>query len=479
MTKHVIRIVIIAVVSLFVAATSYSSSWVESSQGGMSIRHPKDWHAVWKEDGVAVAHSGNPMIWCAFSTAQWQGSAQQLIDTLLQNYQDNLENLRILEKKQVSKKPDTYGARFVFHQKGIRMGSLILATTEDRKYITIRNYAAPIESYDEMKLLFIPILLSVKFEHAGVAGGASSGSSPLTQVLGSPNGYWRMKTPRGWKSINMGQDESIAALCVSPKGEAVGVNFLCGLARFRALRMRMSGGTAPPTSIPYLPASELFRNVLFPYYQTEKPNLQLKNIQPLDQGKAQYSVTYTGPQGTGTMAEEGVVINNSLPDLYGGDFNVYSRYWVAAPEQHFGGVKKQLWQIIQTFEPSPYFGAAVMQILMQMRQETQQTMQNMVMNTIRTNHRMMQQTMQTTMGIMQDRRHEGAGWSQALSSEDMVRDPDTGTQYSIPVGGEYIYGKQSGPGQIDVIRSDAPLTAGDLPLGFRAFEQLPIGEVSK
>jgi hypothetical protein len=61
----------------------------------------------------------------------------------------------------------------------------------------------------------------------------------------------------------------------------------------------------------------------------------------------------------------------------------------------------------------------------------------------------------------------------------MVRDPDTGTQYSIPVGGEYIYGKQSGPGQIDVIRSDAPLTAGDLPLGFRAFEQLPIGEVSK
>jgi hypothetical protein len=348
MTKHVIRIVIIAVVSLFVAATSYSSSWVESSQGGMSIRHPKDWHALWKEDGVVVAHSGNPTIWCAFSTAQWQGRAQQLIDTLLQNYQDNLENLRVLQRKQVSKKPDTYGARFVYQQEGIPMGSLILASTEDRKYITIRNYSAPIESYDEMKLLFIPILLSIKFEPAAANGSATAGSSPLTQVLGSLNGYWRMKTPRGWKSINMGQDESIAALCVGPKGEAVGVDFLCGLARFQAMRMRMSGGTAPLTSIPYLPAAELFRNVLFPYYQTEKPNLQLKNIQPLDQGRARYCVTYTDPQGRGTTAEEGVVINNSLPDLYGGDYNVYSRYWVAAPEQNFDGVKRQLWQIIQT-----------------------------------------------------------------------------------------------------------------------------------
>jgi hypothetical protein len=188
MTKHVIRIVIIAVVSLFVAATSYSSSWVESSQGGMSIRHPKDWHALWKEDGVVVAHSGNPTIWCAFSTAQWQGRAQQLIDTLLQNYQDNLENLRVLQRKQVSKKPDTYGARFVYQQEGIPMGSLILASTEDRKYITIRNYSAPIESYDEMKLLFIPILLSIKFEPAAANGSATAGSSPLTQVLGSPNG---------------------------------------------------------------------------------------------------------------------------------------------------------------------------------------------------------------------------------------------------------------------------------------------------
>jgi len=106
-------------------------------------------------------------------------------------------------------------------------------------------------------------------------------------------------------------------------------------------------------------------------------------------------------------------------------------------------------------------------------------MQNAITNTLRSNQRMMRETARTTMQVMQDRRQEGVGWGLALSGEDLVRDPDTGKQYRIPMGGEYIYGRPAGAGEIETTRRAAPILPRELPLGFRAFEQIPITEAWK
>ncbi len=294
MGKYYVTAVATVALCVLLSQASYSASWVESSHGGMSIRHPRGWDAVWEEAGVEISDADNPMIWCACSTFQWQGTAQQFINALLDHYRNELQDLRVLRKRRVSKKPDTYGVRFTYNADGIPMGSLVLATTEDRKNFFIRSYAAPIKDYDKMKLVLIPILRSLKYEQAGTGkGGAARGPTKLSKVLGSPNGYWQMKAPRGWRSIDMGQDESVEARCVGPKGEAVGVNILCGLACAVALRTRVVGPNVPLMSIPYLSAAELFQRVLLPYHQTESPDMRLKDLKPLDQSKARYSVTYT------------------------------------------------------------------------------------------------------------------------------------------------------------------------------------------
>ncbi|MBW2121263.1 MAG: hypothetical protein JRH07_05380 [Deltaproteobacteria bacterium] len=266
----------IAVVTLCILSsqTGYSASWVESSHGGISIQHPQGWDTVWEEAGVEVSHPDNPMIWCAFATLRWQGTAQQFITALLDDYRNKLQDLRVLEKKRISEKPDTYGVRFTYDGDGITMGSLVLVTTGNRKNFSVRSYAAPIQDYDRMKLVLIPILLSLKFEQAEPAKGrAARGATKLIQVLGSPSGYWQMRAPRGWRSIDVGEDESIEARCVGPNGEAVGVVFLCGLVRSHILRMRMAGGNVPLMSIPYLTAADLFERVLLPYHQTEFPDM--------------------------------------------------------------------------------------------------------------------------------------------------------------------------------------------------------------
>ena len=187
MGKYYVSAVATVALCLLLSQTSYSASWVESSHGGMSIRHPRGWDAVWEEAGVEISDADNPMIWCACSTFQWQGTAQQFINALLDHYRNKLQDLRVLRKRRVSKKPDTYGVRFTYNADGIPMGSLVLATTEDRKNFFIRSYAAPIKDYDKMKLVLIPILRSLKYEQAGTGRGAPpEDQQSLVRYLGLP-----------------------------------------------------------------------------------------------------------------------------------------------------------------------------------------------------------------------------------------------------------------------------------------------------
>jgi len=187
MGKYYVSAVATVALCILFSQASYSASWVESSHGGMSIRHPRGWNAVWEEAGVEVSQADNPTIWCAFSTFQWQGTAQQFINALLDHYRNELQDLRVLQKRRVSKKPDTYGVRFTYNADGIPMGSLVLATTEDRKNISTRSYAAPIKDYDKMKLVLIPILLSLKYEQVGKGRGAPPENlRSLVRCLGLP-----------------------------------------------------------------------------------------------------------------------------------------------------------------------------------------------------------------------------------------------------------------------------------------------------
>ena len=171
MRKQLVGVITVATLSLLLSQNGSAGSWVESSQQGVSIRHPRGWQTVWNERGVGISHPENPMIWCDFSTYQWQGTAQKYIAALLDTYRSHLQNLRVLEQKRVSKKPDTYGVRFTYEADGIPVGTLVLATTGDGKNFWVRRYGAPVTAYDKMKLVLIPILRSVKFEEAGSAKG--------------------------------------------------------------------------------------------------------------------------------------------------------------------------------------------------------------------------------------------------------------------------------------------------------------------
>ena len=59
--------------------------------------------------------------------------------------------------------------------------------------------------------------------------------------------------------------------------------------------------------------------------------------------------------------------NSSIPTGQGGDFNVYTQYYVEAPRDVFPTVKDEAWQVVMSFEPSPQFGAFVMQQIAKMR----------------------------------------------------------------------------------------------------------------
>jgi hypothetical protein len=63
---------------------------------------------------------------------------------------------------------------------------------------------------------------------------------------------------------------------------------------------------------------------------------------------------------------------------------------------------------------------------------------------------------------------QGQGWINALTGQEVVRDPQTGRRWQVLVGGQYIYGCNTG----EIIRADRPLQTHELPEGFRQFESV-------
>jgi hypothetical protein len=57
--RRMMRVLLIAAICFFIPYTSYSASWVKSSQGGMTIRHPRDWKVLWRQNGFTVVYSSN------------------------------------------------------------------------------------------------------------------------------------------------------------------------------------------------------------------------------------------------------------------------------------------------------------------------------------------------------------------------------------------------------------------------------------
>ena len=60
----------------------------------------------------------------------------------------------------------------------------------------------------------------------------------------------------------------------------------------------------------------------------------------------------------------------------------------------------------------------------------------------------------------------GAGLDQCGHGSAVVRDPQCNQRWQVPVGGQYIYGRNTG----EIIRADRPLQTHELPVGFRQFE---------
>jgi hypothetical protein len=77
--------------------------------------------------------------------------------------------------------------------------------------------------------------------------------------------------------------------------------------------------------------------------------------------------------------------------------------------------------------------------------------------------------MQQHVGIAQQKvdamRVQGEGWINAVTGQEVVRDPQTGQHYQVPVGGQYMYGRGT-----EIIRSDRALGYNELPEGFRQLE---------
>jgi len=107
-----------------------------------------------------------------------------------------------------------------------------------------------------------------------------------------------------------------------------------------------------------------------------------------------------------------------------------------------------------------------MQQIARMRSENLQAATNRVLQTMQTNKQIMQQHVaiaQQKPGMMAQ---QGEGWMRALTGQEVVRDTQSGQRWEVPVGGQYIYGRNTG----EFIRADRPLQAHELPEGFKQFE---------
>ena len=111
MQQRYIRIVVLTALMFAFTSTSFAA-WVDSKHQGASIRHPKGWNVDWKEMTVNVAHPENRMIWCIIQFTPFQGSSRQLAEAVVQRAASQVGDVRPVQQKQVSQRPDIYGIKF-------------------------------------------------------------------------------------------------------------------------------------------------------------------------------------------------------------------------------------------------------------------------------------------------------------------------------------------------------------------------------
>ena len=470
MQQRYIKIVTLTVLMFAFTGTSFAA-WVESKHQDLSIRHPKGWKVDWREMSVNVVHPENRMIWCYTQSTPFQGSSRQLAEAVIQQAASQVGDVTPMQQKQVSQRPDIYGIKFSGQADGVPFTSLVLTATEDGRNFVIRQFSSPTKQYDELKLTLIPILCSLRSQ--AEASGKADAKSGGWQVIQSPRGYWRFMAPAGWRIFGNPMDEPVMASIGSHDGSAgaaVGLSSGSG-EHWELLRARFGPnlGMTPQGRqmqyLPLMPAAQLFQQVLVPAKQMRVQDLRIESLQAVDNQQARYKISFSTPQGV-RFEKEGFIISWSLPYPGYGDFNPFNDYSVNSTPQKFESMKKELWQILSSFESSPNFGAPLIQIWAKMRNENLQAITNMALQNMQTNKQIMAQHV----GIAQQKpgmmAQQGQGWINAVTGQEVVRDPQSGQRWQVPVGGQYIYGRNTG----EIIRAERPLQTHELPEGFRQFE---------
>jgi hypothetical protein len=447
------------------------AAWVESKNQGMVVRHPKGWKVEWIDQGVGVFHPQDPMIWSTFQVEQFQGSARQAAEAVVKAAESQVGEVKPIMQKQMSQRPDIYGIKFSGQRKGTPFTALVLTVTEDGRNVVVREFSAPTKVYDEMKLTLIPILCSLRSQaEAAGPGDAKSGS---WQYIESPGRAWRFTAPAGWHPYAPDQRTDFTVGEVrGPKGQDVTVM----MARGDAMRIlnvqRMYPNLARQnaqeytrlTMVRYLSPPDIVQDWAVNYQLEGMQNVQLTDVKQLRQDTAQYALSYGTRQGQKIM-EEGILHNTSVPHS-NGDFNLFTISYVKAPADVFSRERNDLWQILHSFEPSPQFGAPLIQFIAQMKRENLQAVTNMAMNNLRTTQNIGREHVAIAQQRPAAMAQQGQGWINAVTGQEAVRDPQTGQKWQVPVGGQYIYGRNTG----EIIRADRPLQTHELPEGFRQFE---------
>jgi hypothetical protein len=459
--------VIVTLGCIFIYSSGALAGWIESKNQGASIRHPQGWKVDWKESVVGVIHPQDPMIWCMIRFLPAQGlSSRQVAEAVMQDAISRASDIKPLKQLQVSQRPDLYGIKFGGQGNGVPFISLVLVVTEDGRNFVIRQYSAPTKAYDEMKLTLIPILRSfcLQGEETG-KGGAESGG---WQVIQSTHGYWRFTAPAEFKAIDNPQMEDGRAQVLATRGDrSVVVGLDGGWGNYIMLVRAGVYPNTPTNQIPYMPATDLFQKIIAPHLQRmhRMQDFKLVDLKPIAADAARYKISFVYG-GSHHYIEEGVIRNSSVPNNNGGDFNLYTRLSVSSFADVFPSASEELWRILDTFEPSPGFGASINQEIARIRSENIQAATSRAMQTLQTSRQIARQHV----GIAQQKpgmmAQQGQGWINAVTGQEVVRDSQSGQRYQVPVGGQYIYGRNTG----EVIRADRPLQTHELPEGFGQFE---------
>jgi hypothetical protein len=466
--------VIVTLGCVFICSSGALAAWAESKHQGASIRHPQGWKVDWGDSVVGVVHPQNQMIWCMIRFIPAEGvSSRQVAEVIMEDAKGRASDIRPVKQLQVSQRPDLYGIKFSGEGNGVPFNSLVLVVTEDGQNYVIRQYSAPTKTYDEMKLTLIPILRSFCYESGGGASGASPSGGKGWQDVQSPGGAWRFTAPAGWRPIAPDQRTDFTVGEVrGPKEQDVTVMMARGdaLRQLNVQRMYPNLAYQNPqaytrmTMVPYLSAADIVQDWVVNYQLSGMQNVQLSELKPLQPDTAQYALSYGTRQGQ-KVVEEGILHNSSVPHS-NGDYNLFTISYVKASADIFQGERNELWRILNSFEASPQFGAPLIQFIAQMKRESLQAAANMALNSLRTTQNIAREHVaiaQQKPGIMAQ---QGQGWINAVTGQEVVRDPQSGQRWQVPVGGQYIYGSNTG----EVIRADRPLQTHELPEGFKQFE---------